>query len=131
LAAAVHALHGVLAYNLLGLNAITVISTLVGVALIVVVGVGSLKRQQRCLRAELKDLPQEVYQVMVTPRARTRAQWQALKRGGVRGWWRTRRLQQLCAEMAFKRLQARLRPDEAEMMREAEALRGRIERLLG
>jgi RsiW-degrading membrane proteinase PrsW (M82 family) len=131
LAAAVHALHGVLVYNLLGLNAITVTSTLVGVILIVVVGVGSLKRQQQCLRAELKDLPQEVYQVMVTPGARTRAQWRALRRDGIGGLRRARQLYQLCAEMAFKRMQARLRPDEAEIVREAEALRGRVERLLG
>jgi hypothetical protein len=78
----------------------------------------------------LKDLPQEVYRVMVTPGARTRAQWQALRREGVRGWRRARQLYQLCAELAFKRMQARLRSDEAEMMQEAEALRGRIERLL-
>jgi protease PrsW len=131
LAAAVHALHGVLAYNLLGLNAITVTSTLVGVALIAVVGVGSLRRQQRCLRAELKDLPQEVYQVMVTPGARTRAQWQALRRGGIGGWRRARQIYQLCAELAFKRMQARLRPDEEEMAREAEGLLKRIETALG
>jgi RsiW-degrading membrane proteinase PrsW (M82 family) len=131
LAAAVHALHGVLAYNLLGLNAVTVVSTLVGVTLIVIVVVWSLKRQQRCLRAELKGLvPQEVYQVMVTPGARARAQWQALRRDGVGGWWRARRLHQLCAEMAFKRLQARLRPDEKEMAREAEELLKRIETAL-
>jgi RsiW-degrading membrane proteinase PrsW (M82 family) len=131
LAAAVHALHGVLAYSLLGLNAITVISTLVGVTLIVIVAVWSLRRQQRCLRAELEGLvPDGVYHVMVTPGARTRAQWQALRRGGIRRWWRARRLYQLCAEMAFKRLQARLHPDEVKIAEEAKQLQKEVKALL-
>jgi RsiW-degrading membrane proteinase PrsW (M82 family) len=131
LAAVVHALQGVLAYNLLGLNAITVISTLVGVSLIVVVGVWSLKRQLRCLRAELKDLvPDEVFQMMVTPGARMRVQWQELRRARFRRWWQARRLNQLCAELAFKRMQARLWPDEKKIAEEAKRLQEKVEALL-
>ena len=131
LAVVVHALHSVLAYSLLTLSAITVTSTAIGVILIAVVTIWSLRRQQRCLREELKDLvPDDVYQVMVTTGARTRAQWQTLRRGGIRQWWQMRRLYQLCAELAFKRMQARLRPDEVEIDEEARLLQEQIEALV-
>jgi RsiW-degrading membrane proteinase PrsW (M82 family) len=131
LAVLVHTLHSLLAYSLLGLSAIALISTGAGVALIVVVVLWSLRRQQHCLWAELRGLvPDDVYRVMVTPGARTRMQWQALWRGGVRAWWHTRRLHQLCAELAFKRMQARLHPDEAEIAEEAKRLQKRVEALL-
>jgi RsiW-degrading membrane proteinase PrsW (M82 family) len=131
LAVLVHTLHGLLGYSLLGLSAIALISTGLGVALIVVVVLWSLRRQQRCLQDELKGLvPKDVYRVMVTPGARTRMQWQALWRGGVRAWWHTRRLHQLGAELAFKRMQARLHPDEVEIAVEANRLQERVQALL-
>jgi RsiW-degrading membrane proteinase PrsW (M82 family) len=131
LAVLVHTLHSVLGYNLLGLSTIALISTGAGVALIVVIAVWSLRRQQRCLRDELAGLvPADVYRVMVTPGARKRTQWRALWRGGLHAWWRTRRLHQLCAEWAFKRMQARLRPDEAEIAAEANRLQERMQALL-
>ena len=127
LAVATHALHNLLARNLLGLNVVTVLSTGAGVILVMVVGAWSLTRQRRCLRVELKGvIPDALYRTMVTPGARSRAQWQALWRGGIGAWRRTRRLHQLCAELAFKRTQARLRPDEPEMVKEAETLREEI-----
>jgi RsiW-degrading membrane proteinase PrsW (M82 family) len=131
LAVVVHALHSVLAYSLLTLSAIMVISTAVGVTIIVIVAVWSLRRQQQCLRAELKGLaPDDVYQVMVTTGARTRVQWQALRRGGIRRWWQTRQLYQLCAELAFKRMQARLTLDEVKVAEEAKQLQERVEAML-
>jgi hypothetical protein len=131
LAVVVHALHSVLAYSLLALSAITVTSTAIGVTLIAIVAIWSLRRQQRCLRAELKGLvPDDVYRVMVTTGARTRMLWQALRRGGIRRWWQARRLHQLCAELAFKRMQARLCPDEVKIAAEAKQLQERVEALL-
>jgi RsiW-degrading membrane proteinase PrsW (M82 family) len=131
LAVIVHALHNVLSYNLLGLNAITVLSTVAGVILLAVVAAWSLKREQDCLKAELKGLvPDEVYRAVVTPGGRARTQWQALRRRGVRAWWRIRQLHGLCAELAFKRMQARLRPDEAKIADEAGRLQEEIETLL-
>jgi RsiW-degrading membrane proteinase PrsW (M82 family) len=131
LAVVVHALHSVLAYSLLGLSTIAMISTGVGAALIVVVAAWSLKRQQQCLRKELKgQVPDDVYRVMVTTGARARAQWQALRRGGVRRWWQMRRLHQLCAELAFKRAQARLYPDEVKIAEEAKRLQERVRAML-
>jgi RsiW-degrading membrane proteinase PrsW (M82 family) len=131
LAVIVHALHNVLSYNLLGLNAITVLSTVAGVVLLAVVAAWSLKREQDCLKAELKGVvPDEVYRAVVMPGGRARAQWQALRRKGVRAWWRARRLHGLCAEMAFKRMQARLQPDETGIAEEAERLREEIDTLV-
>jgi RsiW-degrading membrane proteinase PrsW (M82 family) len=131
LAVIVHALHNVLSYNLLGLNAITVLSTVTGVILIGIVAAGSLKRQLQCLKVELAGVVDDaVYRAVVTPGGRARAQWQALWHKGVRAWWRTRRLHGLCAELAFKRMQARLRPDEAKIADEAGRLQEEIETLL-
>jgi RsiW-degrading membrane proteinase PrsW (M82 family) len=131
LAVLAHAVYSVLAYSLLGLSAIAMGSTVIGVVLIAVVAAWSLKRQQRCLREELKGLgPDDVYQVMVTAGAMTRAQWQALRREGIRGWWQTRRLHQLCAELAFKCMQARLRPDEVKIVEEAKQLQERVEAMV-
>ncbi len=127
LAVIVHALHNVLSYNLLGLNAITVLSTVIGVILIGIVAAASLKRQHQCLKMELVGVVDDaVYRAVVTPGGRARAQWQALRREGFRAWRRTQRLHGLCAELAFKRMQARLRPDEAEIAGEAERLQEKI-----
>jgi RsiW-degrading membrane proteinase PrsW (M82 family) len=131
LAVLTHALHGLLARNVVGLNALTVVTTGSGLILIGIVVGWALVREQRCLRAELRDaIPDALYQAVTTPRGRTRAQWRALRSGSLRAWWRARRLHQLCAELAFKRMQARLRPDEPEMAEEARALRDAIHRLL-
>jgi hypothetical protein len=131
LAVLVHAVHSVLAYSLLGLSAIAMISTVIGVVLIGVIAVWSLRQQQRCLREELEGLvPDDVYRVMVTAGARTRAQWQALRRGGIRRWRQARLLHQLCAELAFKRMQARLRPDEVKIAEEAKQLQEKVEAML-
>ncbi len=123
LAVVSHMLHQTLLRSLLGLNVLTVAMTGLGVILVVVVVVWSLARERRCLQGELRGvIPDALYRTLTTPGARTRAQWRALWREGVRGWRRARKLHQLGAELAFKRMQARLRPDEPQMAREAEAL---------
>ena len=131
MAVVVHALHNVLSYSLLGLNAITVLSTVSGVILIVIVVVWSLKRQEQCLRVELKGLlPDDVYRAVVVPKERARAQWRALWRQGLRAWWLARRLHRLCAELAFKRMQSRLRPDETEIKKEMDHLQEKVNALV-
>lgn len=130
LAVATHASHNLIARSLLGLSVLTVVATMAGVLLIVIAGAWSLARQQRCLRVELKGvIPNALYRTMTVPGARARAKWRTLWSGGIGAWRRARRLQQSCAELAFKRMQARLRPDEPAMAEEAEALRTEIERL--
>ncbi len=131
LAVLTHALHSLLTRNLVGLNALTVVTTGSGLILIGVVAGWALVREQRCLRTELPGvIPDALYQAVTTPWGRTRAQWHALRKGGVRAWRRTVRLHQLCAELAFKRMQARRRPDEPQMARTAGLLEETIPRLL-
>jgi hypothetical protein len=107
-----------------------VLSTLIGLVLVVIVGVWSLKRQLRCLETDLKGLvPDEMYHVMISPGARARREWRVLRHEGVRSWWRVRRMHYLCAELAFKHMQARLRPDETDIIKEEKRLKRRLDRL--
>jgi RsiW-degrading membrane proteinase PrsW (M82 family) len=125
LAVAAHALH-----NLLGVDAVKVVTTGVGVAMIGLVAGWSLRRQRRDLREELKDeLPESLYHTLVTPSGRARARWQALRTGGLAGWQRTGRLHQYCAELASKKTQHRLRPDEPSLTEEIERLRAKLNAL--
>ena len=130
LAVATHVLHNLLARNLLGLNVMTVLTTGAGAILVGIAAGWSLARQHRCLRVELRGVVSDaLYRTLVTPGARTRAQWRALRAGGLRGWRRARRLHQLCAELAFKKMQRRRRPDESEVIQEIKRLRREISAL--
>jgi RsiW-degrading membrane proteinase PrsW (M82 family) len=123
LSVAAHALH-----NLLGVDAVTVVTTGAGLALIGLVAGWSLRRQRRALRLELQDeLPQPLYRGLVAPGGGARARWRALRTGGLASWRRTRRLHQRCAELAFKKMQRRRRPDEPALAEEIERLRAEIE----
>jgi len=131
LAATAHALHNLLARSLLGLNAMTVLATGAGVILVGIVAGWSLARQQRCLATELVgEVPDPLYRTLTAPGGRSRAQWRALRAGGLRGWRRARRLHQLGAELAFKRMQRRRRPDEPEIAQEMERLRREMHTLV-
>jgi RsiW-degrading membrane proteinase PrsW (M82 family) len=122
-----HSTHNLLIRNALGLNPFTVVLSLMGILVIVVVVVWSLRNQQRCLQVELaEELPNELYQTVVRPGRRFYAQWQTLLHKGFRAWWRLRRTYQLCMEFAFKRMQARLFPEEDKIVAEAQALREKI-----
>ncbi len=130
IAVAMHTLRNLLTWNLLGVNAITIATTGAGVALIGVVSAWSLRRQYHSMRKELKgEIPHPLYRAMVTPGEKARMQWQALQALALRRWRRIRRLQQLCAELAFKKMQYRLHPrtETAAIIRE---IRGAIEQLL-
>jgi RsiW-degrading membrane proteinase PrsW (M82 family) len=131
LAVAAHALHNLLAWNLLGVDAVTVVTTGAGVMLIGLVAGWSLRRQRQSLRSELKgELPRPLYRTLVAPGGRARARWQALQAGGLTGWQRTRRLHQRCAELAFKKVHRRRRPDEPGLTEEIERLRAEIDALM-
>jgi RsiW-degrading membrane proteinase PrsW (M82 family) len=127
LAVATHALHNLLARTLLGLNAWTVITTGAGLLLVGIVAGWSLARQRRCLQVELAgEVPETLYHTTVTPGARTRVQWQALRTNGLKGWRQARQLHQLCAELAFKKMQRQRRLDEPDAVQEIERLRREI-----
>jgi len=131
LAVAAHALHNLLTWNLLGVDAVTVVTTGAGVALMGVVAGWSLRRQRRTLRSQLADeLPRALYRTVASPGERARAQWQALRANGLVGWRRTRQLHQRCAELAFRKMERRRRPDETDLTEEIERLRGVIDALM-
>jgi RsiW-degrading membrane proteinase PrsW (M82 family) len=131
LAVAAHTLHNLLAWNLLGVDAITIVTTGAGVVLIGLVAGWSLRRQRQSLRSELKDeLPRPLYRILVTPGGKARARWQALQASGLTDWQWTRRLHQRCAELAFKKVHLRRRPDEPGLTEEIERLRAEIDALM-
>ncbi len=131
LAVAAHALHNLLAWNVLGLGAVTVVTTGAGVVLIGVVAGWSLRRQRRALRSELEDeLSESLYRALVAPGGATRARWRALRTGGLAGWRRTRWLHQCCAELAFAKMERYRRLGEPDLMEEIERLRAEIDALI-
>jgi RsiW-degrading membrane proteinase PrsW (M82 family) len=131
LAVVSHALHNLAIRNAVGLNPLTMAATWAGVLVIVVVIVWSLKRQQRCLVTELvSEVPDEVYRTLTIRGGRSRAQWRALWREGLRGWRRVRRIHQQCAELAFKKMQHRQRPDEPGLLEEVGRLRKEVKVLV-
>ncbi len=131
LAVATHALHSLLARNLLGLNVVTVLATGAGVILVGIVTGWSLARQRRCLITELVgEVPDALYRTLTAPGRRSRAEWRALWTGGMSEWRRARRLHEWCTELAFKKMQHRRRPDESEIVQEIERLRQEISALV-
>ena len=105
----------------------TVMTTGAGVILTGIIAGWSLERQRRCLVTELAgEAPDALYRTLTTRGGRSLAQWRALRSGGLRGWRQARRLHQLCAELVFKKMQHRRRPDESEIAQELERLRQEI-----
>jgi hypothetical protein len=126
-----HAFYNLLTRNLLGMSVVTIVATGAGLILVGAVGGWSLARQHRCLRIELQtEVPGTLYRTMVTPGARARAQWLALRTGGLKGWRRTRRLHQQSAELALKKMQRGRRPGEIEITQEIKRLRQEINALM-
>jgi RsiW-degrading membrane proteinase PrsW (M82 family) len=127
LTVATHALHNLILRNLLGLSVTTVLTTCAGLILMGIIAAWSLERQRRCLVTELADeMPDALYRTLTARGGRGLAQWRALFTRGLRGWRQARRLHQLCAELAFKKMQRRRRPDEPETAQEIARLRQEI-----
>ncbi len=132
LAICTHALHNLLAHSLVGLNVFTVVITGAGTLVLWVVAGWSLLRRRRCMQLELKGmLPEPLYHTVVRPLASTWVQLRTLWQEGIGAWRRTRQLHNLCGEFAFKRMQARLFPEEPERAAEANTLREKIGALVG
>jgi hypothetical protein len=127
LAVVSHAVHNRVIQNAVGLNPLTVLVPWAGGLVIVVVILWSLRRQRRCLRAELVgEVPNTLYLGLTTGSNRQRVLWQALRQDGVDGWRRARYLYQLCAELAFKKAQYRQWPGETKALEQIECLRREI-----
>jgi len=131
LAVATHALHSLALRSTIGWNLLTLAVTWAGVVVMVVVMVWSLGRQRRCLATELPgEVPDEVLRSLIMRGGRWRAQRQALSRDGLRGLARIRHLHQQCAELAFKKMQHRQRPDEPGVLEEVMRLRKEVRALV-
>ena len=131
LAVVTHGLHNTLIQNAVDMSPMIVLLSWSGLSVLVIAMAWSLRRQRHCLELELiEELPGDMYHTIVQPRLRLQTEWQILKSEGFATWKLRRRLFQLCAEFAFKRMQARLFPDEAEIDAEANALRDEIRGIL-
>jgi RsiW-degrading membrane proteinase PrsW (M82 family) len=132
LAVLVHSLHNLALYNATGVNPLTVATAWAGTLVILVVIALSLQREQRCLAAELVgEVPEDIYRSLITPGARGRAQWHALRAGGLDAWQHARQVHQQCAELAFKKMLRGRRPDESGLNAEIDRLRRKLAALLG
>jgi len=131
LAVVTHILHSLVVHAVRGVNILTVVLTLSGVLVTLVIILVSLKRQQEWMRVELKEqIPNDLYDVVVSSSARARDQWKALFSVGYQGWRKERRLHQSCTELAFKLRQVRLFPAEEGLKAEVSVLQADIERLI-
>lgn len=107
-----------------GVNLTILVLTLAGLIVLVVAIGWSLRRQRNCIRDELRDeLPSRLYLTFVMPGARAHLHWQSWQRGGWRAWRSARRFYTLGVELAFKKMQYRLFPEEIEIGAEAKGLR--------
>jgi RsiW-degrading membrane proteinase PrsW (M82 family) len=128
LAVVVHSLHRWLAYRLLGLNVVTLLSSLAGIVVVGFLAGWSLARERRFLVEELDgELPPHLYRAVVTPSDRRRALWRALWRNGWGAWQRLRGLHQLCAELAFGKRWVRQHPDDGAAVARLERLREELQ----
>jgi len=124
LAALIHGLHNAAARRALGLSPVTLLATWAGLLAMAGVVVWALARQHRVLATELRgEVSEELYRQMTVPGGRGRAQWRALRQEGMGELWRVRQLHQLCAELAFKKRQARRYPQETGLLAEVDRLR--------
>jgi len=127
LAVLIHTGHNLAIRYAIGLNLISVALTLVGAMAVAALLVYSLRKQRRCLQVELaNELPKNLYQIVTQPGERTRAQWRTLRHQGLKAWKKSRYLYRLCAEFAFKRMQARIFPQEEKIAMEVKSLREEI-----
>jgi hypothetical protein len=68
---------------------------------------------------------------LIMPAERIRAQCQAFAQDGLPGLQRMRHIYQQCAELAFKKMQHRERPDEPGLLEEVVRLREGVGALVG
>jgi len=75
-------------------------------------------------------VPEAIYETVTALGRRRRVLWQALRRDGLRGWRQARSFHQLCAELAFKKLQRRKQEDEPGLQEEIARLRSEVRKLV-
>jgi RsiW-degrading membrane proteinase PrsW (M82 family) len=131
LAVAANAIHSFAMQNVLGANVFTITLTWAGLLAMIILISWSIRLEKNTLETELVgEVPDELYYRMIMRGGRRRAQWRALKEDGLRGLRDVRRIHKLCAELALKKKQARLRPDESPSLHETSQLREDLQAML-
>jgi RsiW-degrading membrane proteinase PrsW (M82 family) len=122
-----NALHNLAINNITGFNLATILLPWIGLICIIFVMSWSLKRQQHTLAIELVgEIPNQLYDTIINKRKRNRSLRQAFLNHGFKGWRSMRRKYQLCAELAFKKMQYRRFPDEKGTSIEIDYFRKKI-----
>ena len=131
LSVSVHAFHNLAMRNAWGPNPISLLLTWSGGLVLLVVMVWSWRAEHQCLKFELTgEIPDGLYRIVTGSGRRARAQWQAFREAGFKGLQRQRKLHKLCAELAQKKRQAKLRPEETMLSEEAARYRTELQALL-
>lgn len=126
-----HALHNLAIQSAIGPNLLSLSMTWLGILVMILVIIESVRRQKRYLETELiGELPEDVYQTLISLRNRRKGQWQALRNHGLRGLRDERRLYKAGAELALKKIQFQRRPEELDLEEEIQRLQGQIQKLL-
>jgi RsiW-degrading membrane proteinase PrsW (M82 family) len=131
LAVAANSAHSFAMRSALGANFFTLSLTWAGLLAMIVLISWSVRLEKNTLETELVgEVPDELYYRMIMRGGRRRAQWRALKEDGLRGLRDVRRVHKLCAELALKKKQTRLRPDELPALHETAQLREDLRAML-
>jgi RsiW-degrading membrane proteinase PrsW (M82 family) len=126
-----HGLHNLVLQVALGVNLLSILLTWIGIIAMVLVIVWSLRQQEQCLKTELVgEIPDDLYRTLTERGCRGRARWRALRKDGIGGLRLEMRLHRQCAELAFKKLQQKSRPEEAGAFEEADRLRKEIKAIV-
>jgi len=131
LAVAANSIHSFAMQSALGANLFTMTLTWAGLLAMIGLITWSVRLEKNTLETELVgEVPDELYYRMIMRGGRRRAQWRALKEDGLRGLRDVRRVHKLCAELALKKKQSRLRPDESPALHETSQLREDLRAML-
>jgi RsiW-degrading membrane proteinase PrsW (M82 family) len=131
LAIVINALHNLAIRNVIGFNLLSILLPWTGLLVILVVMVWSLRRQKQILVDELVgEIPDQLYTTITHKRERNKTLQKALIQEGFTSWRKLRYKYQLCAELAFKKMQNRRFPEEQEIEAEINKLRREIFELI-
>ena len=131
LAVSANALHKMAIQNFVGFNLFSVVITWIGLFGTLALIIWSLRRQHHTLEVELQtELPEELYQAVISQRLRRRELWKALRREGYPSWQRLRYKYQQCAELAFKKMQYRRFPEDTAVREEMLRLQKLVHKLV-
>jgi RsiW-degrading membrane proteinase PrsW (M82 family) len=124
LAIGINAFHSLAMRNIIGFNLATILLPWAGLIVIIAVMFWSLKRQHQTLVTELIDeIPNELYKTVTDTVKRNKSLRQAFFQNGIKKWRELRYQYQLCAELAFKKMQNKRFPEEQGIMTEINDLR--------